>query len=208
MVLRVCIIGTGDHAYGLCHLFKVNNSESSNNFLEVTKPGLEKGGFFHDTGVPLVAMEDGIFRADVVVLSIPAKSLKSFVADHIRVLKDKIIVDPTNSSVAGEDLHSLFSVTNVRWVKAFNDIGAVDVLLNKPYSKNKVPAKMCSRYPEVVDIVKAFGEESLGMDVKVVPYERFLDIAQHQNTLGTEWMQSTYILLVVFALSEFYALLR
>jgi len=207
-MVRVAIIGTGDQAYALCHLFKNNNSESSGNFLEVTKPGLEKCGVFHDTGIPLVTLEDAVARADIVILAIPSFALKSLVSKHITLLKDKILVDPTNSSVRGEDLHSILTVTNVRWVKAFNDIGAVDVLLNKPFSKTKTPSKMCSRYPEAVEAVKNLSESSLALDVKLVPYERYLQIAQHQESLGEDWMKATWVILVVFVLTELYAVLR
>ena len=35
-------------------------------------------------------------------------------------------------AIPGEDLHSILAMTNLKWVKAFNDIGAADVLLKKP----------------------------------------------------------------------------
>ena len=78
-------------------------------------------------------------------------------------------------------------MTNIRWVKAFNDIGAVDVLLNKPHSKSKIASKMWSRYVKALAAVKKeFGETSLGLDVKVVPYERYADIVMHQNSIIEE----------------------
>jgi hypothetical protein len=48
---RVAIIGTGDLAYGLAHLYSINKTTSSANVLEVTKPNLGSEGTFHDTGV-------------------------------------------------------------------------------------------------------------------------------------------------------------
>jgi hypothetical protein len=61
---------------------------------------------------------------------------------------------------------------------------------------------------DALKVVKAFAEESLGLSVKVVPFERFDDIKLSQNALGKEWVHAAYILLFVFAYSEFYAVLR
>lgn len=188
---HVVIVGTGDEAFGLCSFFQNNNGAASGNSIHCTKKNLEvarEGTYFHDTGVRLANFYEAIEQADVVVLAIPAPALRVFIPENYSILKDKILVDPTNSSVRGEDLRELLSVTDVRWVKAFNDIGAIDGLVNKTSSKDKIPAKMCSPDPEALNVVKKFAEESLGMNVKVVPYERYADIAMHQNSLGTEWL--------------------
>ena len=207
-MVETVIIGTGDHAYGLSHLFKNNNCGTSGNYLRVTKPGLRKGGSFHETGVPLAPFEDALSNADIVIFAIPAVALKTLVAENIHLLKRKVLVDATNSSVRGEDLHSILAVTDVRWVKAFNDIGAVETLLNKPFGKLKIPATICSRYPEAAKAVKEFSETSLGMDIKVVPYERYSDIALHQDSVGEDWVKSAWLMLLLFCFTEFYAVLR
>jgi len=126
------------------------------------------------------------------------------------VLRSKIIVDCTNSSRSREDIHGLLGINDhqIRWVKAFNDIGAVDVLLDKPSYKNKITTKMCSSNEEALKMTKAFAEESLGLNVKVIPYERYHEIADAQNSLGQAWVHSAYILLFVFAYAEFYSALR
>jgi predicted dinucleotide-binding enzyme len=122
----IAIIGTGNLAHGIAHLFMNYNSESSGNVLAVTKPGMETGsGSFHKTGVPLVNFEEALCRADTVILAIPATALRTFVTDHIYHLKDKVLIDATNSNVRGEDLDAMLCITNIHWVKAFNDIGAV-----------------------------------------------------------------------------------
>ena len=169
-------------AHGLAHLY-ANNNKSKTNKLEVTKPCLVKGGTFHDTGVPLANFAESIAHADIVILAIPASALKMFVADHFPVLRNKILVDITNSTVRGEDLSSLCGLTDVAWVKAFNDIGAVDILLYKPYAKNKVATTMCSPHPKAQGIVWKFAEDSLGMSVKNVSSECCHEVAMHQNSL-------------------------
>jgi predicted dinucleotide-binding enzyme len=213
-MVYVAIIGTGDFAHGIAHLFRNYNSESSGNVLAVTKPGLEKGkssgslGSFHKTGAPLVDFEEALWRADAIILAIPAAALKAFVTDNIQHLKDKILIDATNSTVRGEDLDAMLCMTNIRWVKAFNDIGAVDVLLNKPYGKNKIASKMCSSHVKSLAVVKKFGETSLGLDVKVIPYGRYADIVMHQNSLGEEWMKAALIMVIILVLTEIYAIMR
>ena len=83
----------------LGRLFMNYNSESSGNVLAVTKPGMEKGsGTFHKTGVPLVKFEEALWKTDAVILAIPAATLKAFVTDNIQHLKDKVLVDATNST--------------------------------------------------------------------------------------------------------------
>ena len=210
-MVRTCIIGTGDHAYGLAHLFVTSNTESCGNELEVTKPGLElEGSDFHDTSVQLANFEDAIARADIIILAIPASALKPFVSKYSNELANSILVDATNSSVPGEDLHTAFaySQTNIRWVKGLNDFGAVDVLLKKPEGKKKLATKMCSPDTMALETVRGFAEDSLGLDVKVVPFQHYTSIAQHQNSLGKEWMGATVIMIIVFILCQVYNILR
>ena len=207
-MLHCTIVGTGDMAHGLAHLYS-NNNKAEENRLEVTKPGLDNyGNDFHSTGVPLASFQESIARADIVILAIPALALKSFVADHFAMLRNKILVDVTNSEVRGEDLSSLCGLTEVEWVKAFNDIGAVDILLHKPYSKAKVATTMCSPHRKALDAVQFFAKEAFGMDVKNIPYNRYHDVAMHQNSMGKEWCHATYVMLFIFAISELYAVLR
>lgn len=207
-MVRVAIIGTGDLAYGIAHLFQNNNSESSGNFLEVTKPGIKQEGTLHDTGVKIQDFDDVLDRANVLILAIPASALDTFLANYANRIQDKILVDATNSTVPDEDLNTILAGSNVRWVKAFNDIGAADVLLKKPADKMKTNSKMCSPDPDALQTVKEFAEKSLGFNVKIVPYEQFSAIAQSQNSLGYEWMLATWIMVGVFIITQVYNILR
>ena len=191
-MVNTVIVGTGNLAYALAHLFRNNNSNSSGNFLEVTKPSIkESGQTFHDTGVLVNTIDDALCNADIVILAIPAKALKTFVPNYITLLKDKVLVDCTNSTRKGEDLDSLVSSTGIRWVKAFNDLGAIDILSNRVTAKNKAVTKMCSPSKSATETVRRLAEQSFGLDVKVVPYERYSDIVGSQNSLGNEWVHSS-----------------
>ena len=122
---RTLIIGTGDMAYALCHLFKNHNYDSSEHCLAVSKPGLrinflKKQPAFHDTGVPLVDL-DAITISDIIILAIPATALKVFLGKHFATMHEKILVDVTNSSIRGEDLQAMLGLTETLWVKAFNE---------------------------------------------------------------------------------------
>lgn len=205
------IIGTGDQALGLCSFFMKNNGGASGNSLLVTKKNLDpakEGTFLHNTNVPLANFTEAINYADIVILAIPAQALRVFLPENYSLLKDKILVDATNSSIRGEDLKELVHVTDVRWVKAFNDVGAIDGMVNKATSKDKIASKMCSPYPDALKVVKNFAEESLGFDVKVVPYERYDDIAMHQNSLGFEWLVAGGYMFFWFCVFQFYNIMR
>mmetsp|Transcript_5699 Transcript_5699/g.8039 ORF Transcript_5699/g.8039 Transcript_5699/m.8039 type:complete len:471 (-) Transcript_5699:210-1622(-) len=209
-MVKAVIIGTGAHAQGLSNLFTLNNTEGSGNSLVVTKKqGIKVGDSFHDTDVSLADFDDALATAEIVILAIPAKALKFFVADNYNVLKSKILVDATNSSCAsGDDLNTLLSVTDVRFVKAFNDIGAVDALTRMAGGKKKIPTALCSPCTEAIETVKSFGETSLGLDVKIVPYGKYSELAKKQDSLGDEWILSTAIMLVMFALCMTYNIVR
>lgn len=110
--------------------------------------------------------------------------------------------------LAGEDLHSLLAMTSLKWVKAFNDIGAADVLLKSPGSKTKPISKICSSHEDAVKIVSVFAETSIGLQMKTVPYDHYHAIASQQSSLGNNWITSGYMMLVVFLLCELYAVMR
>jgi predicted dinucleotide-binding enzyme len=234
----VTIIGTGDLAHGLAHLFYVNNNNGNGDTavandhyvqrshqLLVTKPGLRPGATvgststFHETAVPLVDMNEGIARADVIVLAVPASALRLFLAEYHDRIKEgnKIVVDATNSPRRGQDVISILTksssppnstTTMIQSVKAFHDIGAVEALLDKPANKRKIPVQMCSNYPNALAVVRAFAEESLGLDVKVIPYQHYGQVAQVQYRLDESWISAIVIMLLLFAVTETYAIFR
>ena len=126
-MVHAAIIGTGDLAYGLSHLFSINNSGTSGNALEVSKPNLKKEGAFHDTKVPLTDFDDALLRADVLILAIPGYAMADFVSKNLKKLSGKILVDVSNG---GEKKFELGD-SSIELVKGFNDVGAVDILLKK-----------------------------------------------------------------------------
>jgi predicted dinucleotide-binding enzyme len=210
---RTLIIGTGDMAHALCHMFQNHNYKPSEHCLAISKPGLSRRFLksyvgFHDTGVPLVHLEEAIYISDIIILAIPAIALKEFLGKHFDSMRNKILVDVTNSNVRGEDLQAMLGLTDTPWVKAFNDNGAVDLLSDKPHSKKKTVTTVCGSKLEAVYEVKRFAEEAMGFAVKIVPCELYQKIAMHQNSLGDDWVHAAYIIIMLFALCEVYALVR
>jgi predicted dinucleotide-binding enzyme len=214
------MIGAGDLGHGLCHVYKYNVEKDTNYTLEVTeplkakKPTIAAGETFHDTSVPVVHLDESIDLADILVLAIPPYALQSFITENLEALKSGIVVDCTNSSNPGEDVKGVlesivgYHSSDVRWVKAFNDTGAGQLLSQTVTLKSKFTTKICGSDPDAVETVKDLAEKAFGFDVKVVPLDFYDSLATHQNTLGAEWLHSTFLLLAIFALAEIYAIVR
>jgi predicted dinucleotide-binding enzyme len=206
----VAIVGTGDAAHGLAHVFQNNNCESSGNSLRVTKPGFNRTEDFHFTGVQVCDFVETVAQADILVLAIPSYALAGFIQKYLSLLQGKILVDPTNSWNANEDLYNVVAGTGLTWVKAFNDVGAVDLLSKHPVMRKRIAAKMCSPDDEALEVVKNFAETSLGFCVKKVPFDHYGAIASHQNKRagGEEWMDAIRLMVAVFVFTQMYSILR
>eukprot|EP00563_Minutocellus_polymorphus_P019629 CAMPEP_0197715748 /NCGR_PEP_ID=MMETSP1434-20131217/859_1 /TAXON_ID=265543 /ORGANISM="Minutocellus polymorphus, Strain CCMP3303" /LENGTH=429 /DNA_ID=CAMNT_0043299963 /DNA_START=33 /DNA_END=1322 /DNA_ORIENTATION=- len=174
------------------------------------------GQDFHGTGVKLVSFEDvGVFdAADCIILAIPSgRPLEEFVKNNIDRLQNSILIDVTNPVPYENTLSDVLQKIGlqddrIRWVKAFNDNGAIDLLGQKPSRKTEIPTTICGPDQEAVMVVKHFAEECLGFHAKVVPYTQWDQVARHQQDLGQQWLHSAAILFVIFILAEIYALVR
>ena len=239
---NVVIVGMGDMAYGLCRLFQnhnyLHNSTEGGYKLYVTKPGLAAGQqqdedieieeYFHDTNVTIVSnIEVALAYATIVILAIPSgQPLRDFMDTYGGTLaanpNDVVLVDVANPDNAHDaDLPTILEssivsnpVKGLRYVKAFNDNGAVDLLLHDDESyyatsKKLMVTSMCGKDIAAVRIVEQFAKTSLGFDVvKIVPFNNYKLMSSNQNSLGKDYIHSVYITLLVFAFSEFYAILR
>lgn len=159
-MVYVAIVGMGDHAHGLAHLFSMNNIDNDTT-LVVTKPNLQMPPcestnpfqYFHNTLAHIVSWSQAVAMADVMILAIPAAALGSFVVHHEAQLRQgMILVDPTNSAARGEDLQSLVSPNATPWVKALNDVGATNALLARPTSSKASVTLVCSPFPKAREV--------------------------------------------------------
>jgi predicted dinucleotide-binding enzyme len=224
-MVRVAIVGTGDFAHGLAHVFFNNNTQSSGNVLTVTKPGLKKADeeepqYFHLTGVLVGDFVHTLQQADVIILGIPAYALPGFVQHYASLLHGKILVDPTNAwNKSDQDLNTSFldgtstivGASAFRWVKAFNDVGAVDLLSrHAAQMKKPIASKMCSSDNEALEMVQNFAESSLGFGIKIVPFEHYAVLASHQAQVagGDEWLSAIMTMVALFVVTQLYIILR
>ena len=240
---NVVIVGMGDMAYGLCRLYQNHNyvADESNAYkLYVTKPGLDENSdeddieveeLFHDTNVPILRNTKlALMNATIVILAIPAgKPLREFMDEYGSNLADDnmnnvVLVDVANpDSIHDADLPTILessivssSVKGLRYVKAFNDNGAVDLLLHdEDYaissSKKLMVTSMCGKDMKSVKVVESFAKQGLGFDIiKIVPYNRktYKSMSANQNAIGKDYLYSIYITLFIFALTWIYAIMR
>ena len=61
---------------------------------------------------------------------------------------------------------------------------------------------------DAVQQVKAFAQDSLGLQVKVVPYKHHVDSMMYQQSLDRHWVRAGRTLAVVFLFTELYATFR
>lgn len=201
-------MGTGDRAYGLALLFKNHNVAHEQNSLVVTSPTVRKGRLFHDTGIPIVSYDDAFATADIIIYSMESSSLKQFAADYVYQIKGKVLVDATSSFCHREDLHSILAITGMRFVKAFHDVTERDILGDRPFHRTKISSKVYSPSSAASQLVKIFGEMSLGLDMKIVPFRYYRTIALTEKSVGGDLMQSAWLMLSIFLVTEVYSIVR
>lgn len=150
---------------------------------------------FHNTGVAFVELKEGMKNAEVIVLCIPGRVMGTFLDEHFEDLKHALLIDVNNDPEAHEA--EAFEKYDLIWVKAFNDIGAVDILTRK--SKSRPSTRMSARDPYALADAKNFAETALGFDVQALSHAERK--ASEQNSIGKEWKHSAYI---AFAIYTFY----
>jgi len=231
-MVRALIVGKGDMALGLCRQFgshngsllTANDEESGvqpkpKHSLYVTSSSVEVAGVsFQDTGVPFVDMAEGLECCDVIILAIPSAAIHSFLSRNIEAIKDKIIVDITNPAKKGENVRSALEDIykchgvgyDVHWVKAFNDVGALDLITRKATSKKALTTTMCGNDAQAVDTVKVFAQQALAFErVTILPQADFAsEMEESQGSIGWEWIHTFWIMLFIHAASFAYIAVR
>lgn len=202
--MKVVIVGTGDLAHGLAQLFKINFKKEIDSYYEIvaTEPieNVDTPEFLQDS-VPIIEFEEALTTGDMLLLAIPARALKQFIHDHFEQMKSGVIlVDCTNSRVKDEDLVGALVALDIdfpRWVKAFNDIGAVVMLQEKALMKHKLETQICGHDQDALSQVEALAKE-FGLSVKRVPEDQFDSIRGAQDSVGEEWIHAIVVMGVTF----------
>lgn len=147
---------------------------------------------FHDTGIAFVPLEEGITEAEIVFLAIPGKALFPFLETYANILRPSLLVDVNNDPSAHEA--ESFARHNLRWVKAFNDVGAVDIISRK--SKSKLATRMSAVDSAALSAAKDFAEIAMGFEVQA-SYHNDRKTSE-QNSIGKEWKHAAYVALFFY----------
>lgn len=212
-------------AHGLAHMFSCNSSYSSYNLI-VTSPSITEtlnGSTFHNTNVTLRSFDESLASADILILAIPGSAMKNFFRDNLEKINgDVVIVDVSNSMGKGENAfdaytHAYMDVKGAEdkveknmskhIVKAFYDCGAVYLLAQKSTCKTPVSTNICGTDFESISIVADLAK-TMGFSTRIVPLSSYVKQAEHQNSLGNEWVRATLVMGVIFVLTEIYCIIR
>ena len=87
-----------------------------------------------------------------------------------------------------------FARHNLRWVKAFNDVGAVDIISRK--SKSKLATRMSAVDSAALSAAKDFAEIAMGFEVQA-SYHNDRKTSE-QNSIGKEWKHAAYVALFFY----------
>jgi predicted dinucleotide-binding enzyme len=214
--MRVIIVGTGDMAHGLGNMYYCNGSKANGSyevFATEPLPDVDIGEYLIADGdtIPIIDLDEALQTGDMFIMCIPSRALKPFLKTNFSKLKeDAILVDCTNSKQTNDDLagslDSLGLDIFARWVKAYNDNGAVNLLQQKPNTKTVLVTEICGPDKQAVKEVAEFTAQ-LGLSPRVVPMERFDKLRGSQDTIGEEWIHSAILMTVLFCLTFLYVIL-
>ena len=221
---KIVIVGGGNLANGLSNMFTLYNAGDKYTFsvyepVESNIPLISgsshhsmDGSFRGYKGIDVDAKSSSLSVADIIFLAIPSSAIRSFVENHTSLLKGKILVDCSNPTASGDDLRTVVESMGIenefRWIKGFNDNGAIE-LINQKVASNKIPTtKLCGKDEAAVGEVKKLAESSMGFTVKVVPFSQFDAISRHQNDLGKTWIHATVIMMLIFTFAMIYSIVR
>ena len=207
---KVVVVGSGDKAHGLAHMYECNAKKGCCDFIFTEPLPTQVYAPFNEY-VSIEPFPEAIKNADIVILAIPSYAIESFLIQNFSLLKDScILVDLTNANKDKKDLKGALAALEIdfdRWVKAFNDTGAIQELQHKAESKTKIATNVCGPNEDSVSQVVAFAE-LLGFLAKAVPFDQFRDLRVSQDTIGWEWKHSTFFMVVLFLLVFTYVVIQ
>uniref|UniRef100_A0A0G4HH55 Pyrroline-5-carboxylate reductase catalytic N-terminal domain-containing protein n=1 Tax=Chromera velia CCMP2878 TaxID=1169474 RepID=A0A0G4HH55_9ALVE len=174
-----------------------------------------------------VADTDAALRegADLVILALPVSAYEEFLDAHRDALislslssnreteTETVMVDVSNEIGAHARLKDALArlrlPSPLRPVKAFCDLGAVDLLSMDPLSKRRSPTVVAGGHAGAVSVCTRYAEEVLGLSVKAaVSADAPAHLEQMQQTLGSEWIFSLWVNGVLNVLAFLYVALR
>lgn len=201
--MRVIVVGTGDKAHGLANMYESNAKRGSVD-LVFTEPIPTKSYAPFNQYVSVEPYPEALERADIVILAIPAYALENFLVRNFSLVKDNNItlVDLTNEDASKKDLKATMVALGIqydRWVKAFNDTGAMEEMQFQVSDKKSLRTKVCGPNEESVLQVIEFAK-LLGFSPKEIPFDQYSKMRGHQDTIGWEWKHASALMMALFLL--------
>lgn len=209
---KVVVVGTGDKAHGIANMFECNATKNEDYEIVFTEPlrtrSANTAPIFQQASAKIESFPEALEDADIVILAIPSNALQPFLVKNFSIFKDEcVVVDATNAMTHKQDLKWALSTLEIvdfnRWVKAFNDCGAIQELQYIASDKDRLTTNICGPNKNAVNAVVNFAE-AIGFQTKTVPYDQFERIRSSQDTLGWEWIHATMFMVVLFILVAIY----
>ncbi|KAL3788907.1 hypothetical protein HJC23_002661 [Cyclotella cryptica] len=165
---------------------------------------------FNDS-VSIEPFPQAIEACDICILAIPDYAIELFLIQNFSLLKDSIMIDLTNGNRKNKrDLKRVLSSLDIkfdRWVKAFNDIGAIQELQHHSGGKSRFTTQVCGPDEESVEAVIRLAE-ALGYSTKKVPIDQYEKLQGAQDTIGWEWNHSIVLMVALFLLVSIYIIIQ
>ncbi|KAL7541472.1 hypothetical protein ACHAXR_011754 [Thalassiosira sp. AJA248-18] len=208
---KVVIVGTGDKSKGLTHMYECHANKGGLFNVVVTEPlPLKRTEPFHNC-ISVEKFPEALGNADIVILALPSYVLESFLVQNYSLLKERcILVDLTNASKKNNDLKGAIDALNLdcdRWVKAFNDTGAIQEMQHHVTSKTKLSTQICGPNEDNVNEIYALAKE-LGYSADVVPFDQYEELQSSGETIGWEWIHATVVMLILFLSTMVYVMIQ
>ena len=203
---KVVIVGSGDKAHGLAHMYECHARKECWN-LVFTEPLSTRVYTPFNKFVSVEPYPQSLENADVVMLAIPSYALEIFLVQNFSILKDScILVDLTNAKKDKRDLKKTLAVLGIDfnfWVKAFNDSGAIQELQYHVASKTKLSTNVCGPNEDSIKQIVTLAE-ALGFKAITVPFDQYENLRGTQDTIGWEWIHATIFMVMLFLLTFVY----
>eukprot|EP00970_Alexandrium_tamarense_P004338 scaffold723_cov298-Alexandrium_tamarense.AAC.10 len=207
---KVVVVGSGDKAHGLAHMYECNAHKESYD-LVFTEPLQAKKVAPFNTFVSIESFPEALNNADICILAIPSYALETFLIQNFSLLKkDCILVDLTNANKDKKDLKSTIASIGIsydRWVKALNDTGAIQELQHHAGGKSRFATNVCGPNEDCVQEVVELSKV-LGYTAKVVPIDQYNHLKITQQTIGWEWTHATAFMVALYALVFTYVIVQ
>eukprot|EP00804_Cyclotella_cryptica_P029712 CCRYP_015197-RA/>CCRYP_015197-RA protein AED:0.23 eAED:0.23 QI:82/1/1/1/1/1/3/225/470 len=207
---RIVVVGTGDKAHGMANMYECYANKEHFTMVFTEPLQSKKMTAFNDS-VSVEPFPKAIEACDICILAIPDYAMEMFLIQNFSLMNDSIMIDLTNGNGSNKrDLKSVLASLNIkfdRWVKAFNDTGAIQELQHHSGGKSRFTTQVCGPNEDSVDAVIHLAE-ALGYSTKKVPIDQYEKLQSAQDTIGWEWLHSIVLMAGLFLFVAIYVIIQ